>query len=344
LLGQSIEILVSERSRERHAEYRADYVADPHMRPMGIGFDLHGRRKDDSEFPAEISLCPIEMEEGLLTAARICDITGRKWMQERLQRQDRLAAVGQLAAGVAHDFNTLLTGIIGFADMLQKREDMPEQARARLVHILTQGQRGAHLVRQILDFSRASISQLQPLDLASFLRQATNFQGIIPENIHIALEVDPGTHHIRADPARIRQVLTNLAMNARDAMPEGGELAFRLSGFTRKLNERPPCLGMPPGEWVVLSVSDTGTGIPAEVLPRVFEPFFTTKDPGKGTGLGLAQVYGIVEQHEGYINTESQEGEGTTVAIYLPTLVVGKDEGVPHRPANTKACDELPTS
>jgi signal transduction histidine kinase len=168
---------------------------------------------------------------------------------------------------------------------------MPEQARARLARIVTQGERSAHLVRQILDISRASISQLQSLDLASFLKRATSFlEHAVPENIPIVLEIDPGTHHIRADPDRLRQVLTNLATNARDAMPEGGALPFQVSGFTRKLNERPPCPGMPPGEWVLLSVSDTGTGIPVEVLPHIFEPFFTTKDPGKGAGLGLAQV------------------------------------------------------
>jgi len=134
------------------------------------------------------------------------------------------------------------------------------------------------------------------------------------------LEIEPGTYFVRADPPQIQQVLTNLAVNAYDAMPKGGHLTLRLFRFTRKPGERPPCLGMPAGDWVVLAVSDTGQGMAPEVVPHVFEPFFTTKEPGKGTGLGLAQVYGIVKQHEGYISAESQEGQGTTITIYLPVL------------------------
>lgn len=251
------------------------------------------------------------------------DVTEDRRVQERVQQQERLAAVGQLAAGVAHDFNNILTGIIGFADLLWKRPDMPESAQSRLERIVQQGERGAHLVRQILDFSRASVSQLMSLDLAPFVKETAKFlERTIPESIRIVLDIDPGEHYVNADPSRLQQVLTNLAVNAWDAMPAGGELKFRIGRFKRMLGELPPCLGMPPGEWVTLSVSDNGMGIPSDVLPHVFEPFFTTKGPGKGTGLGLAQVYGIVKQHEGYISAESQDGKGTTLCIYLPSLVV----------------------
>jgi signal transduction histidine kinase len=256
----------------------------------------------------------------------IRDVTEDRQVRERVQQQERLAAVGQLAAGIAHDFNNLLTGIIGYADMLQKRPDMPEPARTRLARIVEQGERGAHLVRQILDFSRTSVSQLLPLDLVPFLKEATKFlERTIPESTRIVLEIEPGTYFVRADPPQIQQVLTNLAVNAYDAMPKGGHLTIRLCRFTRKPGERPPCLGMPAGDWVVLAVSDTGQGMPPEVVPRIFEPFFTTKEPGKGTGLGLAQVYGIVKQHEGYIRAESQEGQGATITIYLPVLT-GRQE------------------
>jgi signal transduction histidine kinase/ActR/RegA family two-component response regulator len=267
----------------------------------------------------------------------IREVTEDRQVQERIQQQDRLAAVGQLAAGIAHDFNNLLTGIIGFADMLQRRPDMPEPARARLARIVEQGERGAHLVRQILDFSRSAISQLQPLDLTHFLKEAARFlERTIPENIHVVTDIAPEVYRVRADPTRIQQVLANLAVNARDAMPEGGELRLRLHHLTRKLDQRPPCPGLPVGEWVVLTVSDTGTGIPADVLPRIFEPFFTTKEPGQGTGLGLAQVYGIVQQHEGYIHAESRPGDGTTIAIYLPALAV------PQQGPQDAALEEMP--
>jgi signal transduction histidine kinase len=249
------------------------------------------------------------------------DVTEERQVQERVQQQERLAAVGQLAAGIAHDFNNLLTGIIGFADLLHNRADIPEDARSKLARILTQGERGAHLVRQILDFSRTSISQLLPLDLVPFLKEATKFlERTIPENIRIALQMDPGEYVVHADLPQLQQVLTNLAVNAWGAMPMGGTLTLHLSHYTRKLGERPPCLGMPSGEWVVLSMCDTGTGIPSHVLPRIFEPFFTTKEPGRGTGLGLAQVYGIIKQHKGYIRAESQEGQGTTMVMYLPAV------------------------
>jgi signal transduction histidine kinase len=265
------------------------------------------------------------------------DVTADRQVQERVQQQERLAAVGQLAAGIAHDFNNILTGIIGFADLLQKRPDVPESARMRLARIVEQGERGAHLVRQVLDFSRTAVSQLQPLDLVPFLKEVSKFlERTIPESARIEVEFEPGTYLVRADPSRIQQVLTNLAVNASDAMPEGGELTLRLSQFTRQPGELPPCLDMPAGDWVVLSVADTGTGIPPEALPHIFEPFFTTKEPGKGTGLGLAQVYGIVKQHDGYIRAESQEGVGTTIVIYLPALTVHR------RPQREEVLEDLP--
>jgi signal transduction histidine kinase/CheY-like chemotaxis protein len=288
--------------------------------PEGLYHEVEAHRPPYRVFEVAVRSLEIGPESGGWVLV-LRDVTEERQVQERVQQQERLAAVGQLAAGIAHDFNNLLTGIIGFADMLQKRPDMPEPARARLGRIVEQGERGAHLVRQILDFSRTSVSQLLPLNLIPFLKEATRFlERTIPENIRIVLDIEPGEYVVRADPTQIQQVLTNLAVNAWDAMPAEGELKLRLSHFTRQPGQRPPCFGMPLGEWEVLSVSDSGTGIPADVLPRIFEPFFTTKEPGKGTGLGLAQVYGIVKQHEGYISAESREGEGTTFAIYLPTL------------------------
>jgi signal transduction histidine kinase/CheY-like chemotaxis protein len=249
------------------------------------------------------------------------DVTASRQAQDRAQQQERLAAVGQLAAGIAHDFNNLLTGIIGFADILQQSPDLPASAQEKLARIVAQGERGAHLVRQILDFSRLSISQLQPFDLVPFVTEAVRFlQHTIPENIRIRLTIDADAHIVRADPTRLEQVLMNLAINAWDAMPSGGELTLRLSHFTLEPGVKPPCPEMPPGAWEMLTVSDTGMGIAAEDVSRIFEPFFTTKAPGKGSGLGLAQVYGLVRQHQGYIRVDSREGEGTAMVIYLPAL------------------------
>jgi PAS domain S-box-containing protein len=242
-------------------------------------------------------------------------------MQERLVQQERLAAVGQLAAGIAHDFNNILTSILGFAQLIEMSPETPESVRLKLVQIITPGQRAAHLVQQILDFSRKSVRQPQPLDLAVFILESIKFfKRTIPENIHIAVKIEPEEYQLTADPTQLQQMLTNLVINARDAMPSGGTLTIGLSRHTFETYNVLPCDDpeMSPGDWLKLTLADTGAGIPAEALPHIFEPFFTTKEVGQGTGLGLAQVYGIVRQYEGCIDVSSQVDKGATFAIYLP--------------------------
>ncbi len=247
------------------------------------------------------------------------DVTEERILEERIHSQERLVSVGQLAAGIAHDFNNILTGIIGFADLLISDSTLENEERSMVDAIMENGLRGAQLIRQILDFSRKSISEMKTMDLKAFLNEFSTFiKRTIPENIHISVACDPGEYSVLADPAKIQQVLANLALNARDAMPEGGELKFTLSHLTLTHNDRPPVPDMPEGNWIVVYVSDTGTGITSEIIPYVFEPFFTTKDVGKGTGLGLSQVYGIIKQHEGYILLDTEVGKGSKFIIYLP--------------------------
>lgn len=248
--------------------------------------------------------------------AGVMDITQRKQMEEQSWQQDRLSVVGQLAAGISHDFNNLLTGIIGYAELLQQT-DMPREPA--LTRIVEQGRRAATLTRQILDFSRQSRRDPHPLDLKTYMEESTDFiVRTVPENIQIRLDIAPGAYIIDADSTQLQQVVTNLAVNARDAMPQGGQMTFGLTQRSFAPGEDLPGPNLTPGEWIVLTVSDTGTGIPADVLSHIFEPFFTTKETGKGSGLGLAQVYGIVKQHQGEIVVDSQIGEGTTFSIYLP--------------------------
>jgi PAS domain S-box-containing protein len=248
-------------------------------------------------------------------------LTELKATQQQVLQQERLAAVGQLAAGIAHDFNNILTSIQGFAELVQLRSELSGSAKSDLGHIIDQTDRAAHLIRQILDFSRISMRQPRQVSPGPFLKEMIRFlQRTIPENIDIRLEIETQNCLINADPTQLHQLLTNLAVNARDAMPARGELIFRLSSLSLESGQSPPCPELPPGEWVVLSVIDTGSGIPAEIRPRIFEPFFTTKDVGQGTGLGLAQVYGIVKQHDGYIELESEEGKGSTFTVYLPAV------------------------
>lgn len=249
------------------------------------------------------------------------DVTEDRKLKERIHSQEKLAAVGQLAAGIAHDFNNILTGIIGFADMLLADSVLNDVDREMIEAILESGQRAAQLIRQILDFSRKSISEMKPIDLMPFLTEFSRFiRRTIPENIHISIDCRDGKYIALADPVKIQQVLTNLSVNARDAMPEGGELRFTLSHLRLTRADKPPIPDMPEGDWIALSVADTGAGITSEIIPHIFEPFFTAKDVGMGTGLGLSQVYGIVKQHEGFIDVKTEVGKGSLFIIYLPAI------------------------
>lgn len=253
----------------------------------------------------------------------IRDVTAEKETQWRVQLQDRLAAVGQLAAGIAHDFNNILGAIILYTEMLLQTQGLSTKNRDRLTTIYQQAERATTLTRQILDYSRRTVMDQTPMDLAPFLKDIEKLLSrTLPEGIRVRLECDDENYVVNADPARIQQILMNLAFNARDAMPEGGELCFVLSRLRIEPRELPPFRDMAPGAWLQLRVSDSGVGIAPDILPHIFEPFYTTKGPGEGSGLGLAQVYGIVKQHDGYIDVKSQIGVGTTFVIYLPAIEV----------------------
>ncbi len=249
------------------------------------------------------------------------DVTQEREIQARIQMQDRLATVGQLAAGIAHDFNNIMAAILVYTDLLLGDPNLPKSSRDRLVIIEQQVQRAASLIRQILDFSRRAVMEQSTLDLLPFIKELERMLGrVIPETIRLELTYTAGAYLVNADPTRLQQVFINLAVNSRDAMPEGGVLHFSLGRYNLQPDEKPPLPDMQPGEWVKITVRDTGTGIPADVLPHIFEPFFTTKPVGQGTGLGLAQVYGIIKQHDGHIDVSSVVGQGTEFNIYLPAM------------------------
>jgi PAS domain S-box-containing protein len=248
------------------------------------------------------------------------DITRRKAMERQLRQQERLAAVGQLAAGIAHDFRNLLTTIILYAGLPLRNHDLPPDLTQSLETIMAEADKATDLVQQILDFSSSAMIKRRPLELRSFVNDfLAVLRRTIPESIDITLIAAPGSYTVKADAGRLQQVLMNLALNARDAMPQGGELQFRLSTVEVAPEALLPVADMHPGDWIRLDVSDTGTGMTEEVQEHLFEPFFTTKEVGEGTGLGLAQVYGIVRQHEGAIDVETEPGKGTIFRIYLPT-------------------------
>lgn len=260
------------------------------------------------------------------------DVTQQREVEHRIQQQERLAAVGQLAAGIAHDFNNIMATIVLYSQMSARSEDVPIHIQQRMATITQQARHATGLIRQILDFSRRSVLERRPFDLLSLLKEQVKLlERTLPENIVIKLDYGAGDYTIRADPTRMQQVLMNLAVNARDAMPEGGTLRIELERIEIGPDETPPLLVMMTDEtmvggWIQIRVSDTGTGISPDVLPRIFDPFFTTKAPGEGTGLGLAQVHGIVGAHEGHIDVKTQMGEGTTFTVYLPAVLAHPPE------------------
>ncbi len=249
------------------------------------------------------------------------DMTEAHQVQQRRQQQARQANIEACLAGVVHDFNNLLSGTISLAQSLQVIGGMPKIAQEHLTRIVELGKHGSDLVQQMLNFSPTSNNMLAPLNLNAFLSETCEMlKHVIPEQVYFFLAGDAGAHRVQIDAEHLQQALMNLVVNAVDAMPNGGKLRLGLSRFTCLPHDLPPCPGMPVGEWVVLTVMDTGMGISVEALPHVFESFFTTKPPGNGTGLGLAQVHRLIKQYKGYMRLESREGEGTTVFIYLPAV------------------------
>ncbi len=241
--------------------------------------------------------------------------------QAQLVQQERLAAIGQLAAGIAHDFNNILAVITLFVDLSLCMPDLPPKLHERLETIGQQARRAADLVQQILDFGRRAVLQTRSLNLATFLQEQVDlWQHTIPESIQIHFAAETANYLVKADPTRLQQLFTNLVLNARDAMPDGGDLHLGVAQLHLDHRDTAPLSDMAAGDWARITISDSGTGIPATTLPHIYEPFFTTKGPGRGSGLGLAQVYGIVKQHNGHIDVQSAEDQGTTFTIYLPAL------------------------
>ena len=237
--------------------------------------------------------------------------------EEMLRHSQKLEAVGRLAGGVAHDFNNLLTAIIGYADLIQQRLPADAVGRQEAQLIQQAGEQAAGLTRQLLAFSRKQLLQPRVLEINVVLQNLQKLlQRIIGEHIEIRTRFEAEPSRVRADAGQIEQVIINLGVNARDAMPAGGSLTIRTA--LAQLEEDAPGIGVERGAFVVIEVTDTGEGMSAETKSRIFEPFFTTKGPGKGTGLGLATVYGIVKQSGGGLSVQSELGRGTTFSVYLP--------------------------
>ncbi len=275
--------------------------------------------KDGKILVCDFSVNAIQYHGKYAVLGVVRDITEREEIERQLQRQEQLAAVGRLAGGIAHDFRNYLTTIILQSQIAQREPHLPPDAADSLDVVVAEAQQASRLIQQILDFSRHGLMETVSIDLTKFIGEtAFILRQAIREDIQFTLALEPGECIVKVDPTRMQQMLVNLASNARDAMPESGKLFIKLTKITFEANQKRPLAEMPSGEWAHLLVSDTGMGMDEKVYEHLFEPFFTTKDVDKGTGLGLAQVYGIVKQHGGFVNVETAVGEGTDFHIYLP--------------------------
>ncbi len=327
LLNQPVELLIPPQYRDVHSRHRNKYILDPASRVMGKGMAISGYRKDNTQFPIEVSLSSVELHDGLYIMAFITDISERRRLENKIRRIEKLEAIGQLAGGIAHDFNNVLAGIMGLSELALRKME-PDHPSARHLNLIVQkAQDAAYLVKQLLAFSRQQAIAPRKLNLNRLIQNNYEMlQRYLGEDILLKLDLAQELWPIQADPSAIDQIITNLCINARDAMPDGGELTITTSNVD--LKDQPMIEIQAPNTafYVRISVSDTGVGIAPEVQKHIFEPFFTTKDFGHGTGLGLATVYGLVEQHHGSIQFTSRQGEGTTFHIFFPAALSLKDD------------------
>ena len=325
LEGQNIKILMPEPYRAEHDGYIANYADTGVKKIIGIGREVFGRRKDGTVFPVHLAVSEFEADGRRYFTGMIQDISDRKHVEEALRESERrfaqaqkMEAVGQLTGGIAHDFNNLLLVISGNLELLE-----PHLTRDASRELLKDAQDaaalGSKLTDQLLSFARRRHLDPQVVDLNNLVVNITDMlRRTLGEHISLSTSLARDIWPTRADPGQFQSAIVNMAVNSRDAMPHGGKLVVETRNIRLGRDHAEFQSELTSGEYVQLSISDTGTGMPPEVRDRVFEPFFTTKEKARGTGLGLAMVYGFVKQSGGHVTIYSEDGLGTTINLYLP--------------------------
>jgi len=319
ILGRNVELLLPPLDRAPHKRALDEYLTAGRGPLAGRQLELRGLRADGTEFPLELTVARIGADSRAVLTGFLRDITERRALEEQLRQSQKLEAIGRLAGGVAHDFNNILMSIMGSADLLLMQLARGDAARGEAAEIKQAIDRGAGLTRQLLAFSRREPTRPRLFALGDVVRgMDTMLRRLIGPEIDFEIVVPAEPMTVAADSGQVEQVVMNLVVNARDAMPEGGRVTVRIDEVELDEDGAAAFVEGRAGRYARLSVADTGTGIDAQTRAKLFEPFFTTKEQGKGTGLGLSIVYGIVKQSGGYITVASEPGRGATFLIYLP--------------------------
>lgn len=317
-IGRNVHFLMPDPYHSAHDGYIASYRRTGTRRIIGIGREVTGRRSDGTLFPMHLAVSEFEADGKVHFTGIIRDLSAQKATEHALRQAQKMEAMGQLTGGIAHDFNNLLTVIIGNMEMLEGRLTTAlQQELAR--EVLEAADLGARLTARLLAFARKSHLEPEVVNLNDFVLGLTDLlHRTLGSTIALSSALTPRLWSTRIDPSQVESAIVNLALNARDAMPEGGRLMIETANVTVDAAMSEELDGLPPGDYVRLSVLDTGVGMPPEVRERAFEPFFTTKEKGRGTGLGLSMIYGFAKQSGGQATVYSEVGLGTTFNIYLP--------------------------
>jgi PAS domain S-box-containing protein len=334
MLGYSQEEIQHLGVMDIHPEEDLPYVIDAFEKQargeLIVVSDIPVRRRDGSVFYAEISTAPVTLGDRCYLMGRFRDVTRERELQKRAQTAQRMESVGTLAGGIAHDFNNALTGILGYSELLRMRIAGDPKSLSDLDEISRAAERAATLTRQLLTFARRQVVEPVNLDVSDVAKDLVRFFAkLAGAQIEVKTFLAADSPTVWADRGQIEQVLMNLCLNARDAMPQGGQLIVETGGVTLREEHVQRYPYMKAGHYALLLVSDTGIGMDEATRDRIFEPFFTTKAPDKGTGLGLSVLYGIVKQHNGYIHVYSEPGKGSTFKVYLPAVDAKPDVRMP---------------
>jgi PAS domain S-box-containing protein len=319
VIGCNVKMLMPPVYADNHDQYLANYRSTHDPKIIGIGREVLAQRKDESVFPIYLSVGEAKQEKEAIFVGIISDLTARRETEERLRRSQRMEAIGQLTGGIAHDFNNLLAIVSGNLEFLLELPALTPDGRELAIEAMGASDRGAELVRRLLAFARKQQLEPRAFNLNERLPEIVQLLGrSLGEAVQIRTQAAPDLWEALADPSQVDDAVVNLAINARDAMPEGGMLNVETANVFLDDEYAQQHVDVASGEYVMLAVTDTGLGMTPEVAARALEPFFTTKAAGRGTGLGLSQVYGFVKQSGGHVTIYSEPGRGTTVKLFLP--------------------------